>query len=657
MYSYTTERTQETTRTYSEIQSEGLEITNEQYEGQIKVIAAIKNSGKLSFVLENLSLNAVRWNVSKKEFEGVGTLTPEKSLNGIDLAPGESIEVILNATLDVETTLSLLKNPSSLILRATNYNLINEFDVSYSFNNDEIDSRTARIIIDYGKSSDENIPTRELESYHVAVNQKYDPKTNDYEGVYLTDIFKNQLGIDIETEDGILTQVRNFKKRDEYRMRWIVANSNLTDEETNADFNEMKLKPGDVVYLMYVQDYDGDGLYSREELSTGSSDQKIDTDEDSLSDYEEVTEGWNVSVRYPENHENFDEIKTVFSLPGLKDSDFDGRNDFEEKQLQLDPRNSDTDGDFIADSIDLDPKNHINERWLELGGYSTCYRNTQNLIQCQGNNSQFYQTNVYGSVTEFSLGSNDHYCEISQGQVSCSGDPVEDHGEFTVSQLVAPYLVSANGSTSGAVDLNGISTWGLSSTIATSAPEPNQIRAFGHGGGSIACTLDADGVYCWAGSSPEAIKGTPQLPHASHLSVGQIHACAIEKEKLFCWGDNYYNQAIVPPFLENEPVIDVSSAPSFNCALTKNRTVRCWGNAAVVSTPIPSLENPISVAVGSGHACALDIRIKSNPSLDELWMICWGNGEENSGSYPNFGQSMDQYLGLVKDSSLTRPQF
>ena len=68
----------------------------------------------------------------------------------------------------------------------------------------------------------------------------------------------------------------------------------------------------------------------------------IDSDQDGLSDREENSLGWMVSV---DGGISF----TVKSSPSLPDTDFDGLPDFVERDLRTNPNNPDTDGDGISD--------------------------------------------------------------------------------------------------------------------------------------------------------------------------------------------------------------------------------------------------------------------------------------------------------------------
>jgi hypothetical protein len=96
------------------------------------------------------------------------------------------------------------------------------------------------------------------------------------------------------------------------------------------------------------RDTDGDQLIDGYEFRIGSDptvidgDEFIDSDQDGLTDKEENSLGWLVSV-------NGGLAITVKSSPSLPDTDFDGVPDFIERDLRTNPNNHDTDNDGISD--------------------------------------------------------------------------------------------------------------------------------------------------------------------------------------------------------------------------------------------------------------------------------------------------------------------
>jgi hypothetical protein len=91
----------------------------------------------------------------------------------------------------------------------------------------------------------------------------------------------------------------------------------------------------------------GEHVWAREEFLHGSSDMLVNSDDDALSDKEEIQEGWR--VRLHGSPQGF----RVYPNPVQADSDRDGLTDDEEKACGLDPRQRDTDLDGLTDREEL----------------------------------------------------------------------------------------------------------------------------------------------------------------------------------------------------------------------------------------------------------------------------------------------------------------
>ncbi len=188
---------------------------------------------------------------------------------------------------------------------------------------------------------------------------------------------------------------------------WLIFMSD--NAPAGAGFGDVLLQPGDAVTLAFGQDIDRDGLFAREELLYGSSDRAKDSDEDGIGDFAEIRVGWNVKTSgksdlqvYPHpilEDSDFDGIGDLVELqcrtdPAARDTDEDGLSDCEElgsintngevtlgslntngeciipdgalaivcpssgdflpddPPSVLDPRNPDTDGDGLLDGIE-----------------------------------------------------------------------------------------------------------------------------------------------------------------------------------------------------------------------------------------------------------------------------------------------------------------
>ncbi|QDV89189.1 IPT/TIG domain protein [Phycisphaerae bacterium RAS2] len=225
------------------------------------------------------------------------------------------------------------------------------------------------------------------------------PAGDDYvggTGYEVTQVLRDVDGV--MTPVDILTRVKNTKSGflddpltppggslvdlaiDETRTFWVVF-SNGALEENAPNFNDIVLRANDQFAFAFVQDKDSDQVYAQEEFMYGSSDKNPNTDGcpdddvstpaydgtcpgpgvggglvpfDLLTDYQEIKEGWLVTVEGQPS-------RKVYSDPVQPDSDGDKLFDHEERDCQLDPRQRDTDEDGLSDYEELAGYN-INEQ-------------------------------------------------------------------------------------------------------------------------------------------------------------------------------------------------------------------------------------------------------------------------------------------------------
>lgn len=159
------------------------------------------------------------------------------------------------------------------------------------------------------------------------------------------------------------TVLRRFKNSisGERNRFWVVLTNEQVPVGT--DFGDIRLLPRTIIYLAFEQDIDRDGIGVREEYSYGSNDRLKDTDSDNLGDFTEIRDGWVVSVAGDEPFTAYpdprladsdldgvcDDIEKLCGTdPRKRDTDGDGIEDFDE--LNDDPdsltaQNSDCDQD------------------------------------------------------------------------------------------------------------------------------------------------------------------------------------------------------------------------------------------------------------------------------------------------------------------------
>jgi hypothetical protein len=323
--------------------------------GQIALALHVRNVGAVAFTMKNLTITALKRNpASPGSPQPVATLQVDGLQDGITIAPNESSGV-LNAAKDginVDTMKDLLRDPTQLTFVVGNFDLVDAESRNFAFLRDTNAHLTAGLTIDFGRGV-VNGETGRVDRYRVATNVKVD-ENGFPQGVTLKEILEKDLRSTTEPAGvpyslatnsvsglRVLDSIRGVSTDSSIRHFWVVAGSRY-QSLTNINVDDIRLLPGDQLYLFYTTDEDNDKLTDREEFIYGTSDQSADTDGDGLNDFEEVRVGWNVSV-----HDQ--PTRPVYSDPRFPDTDGDGLEDLAEKDLGTDPRLKDTDGDGLED--------------------------------------------------------------------------------------------------------------------------------------------------------------------------------------------------------------------------------------------------------------------------------------------------------------------
>lgn len=343
--------------------------------GKVAVQLKISNAGTRTFELTGLVVSALKRDPQQPSRLGtIASLELPMTAQTINLGEGQSTGPLrVEASIPANVALDLLANPSGLTFRPATFQLVDRTGANFAFSiGESTANRTALLVIDYGGE-------RALEQYHVATNVQR-LEGGQVAGVKMKDALKaigltQGAGWDSEDRPGKqkkLTKVRDLaaqQKGQGTSKFWAVLAADNTSSrvpaaqrlvQTSADFDELVLMPRDRVYLAYVADEDGDGLFSREERLYRTSDQLTDTDGDGLSDLQEIREGWNVFSTLPSSFTR----PHVFSDPTQPDADRDGLNDTVEKQKGTDPNRADTDGDGVNDNLDAEPLKGVNRPML-----------------------------------------------------------------------------------------------------------------------------------------------------------------------------------------------------------------------------------------------------------------------------------------------------
>ena len=299
--------------------------------GVLKFTVEVQNLGNVAFQVFTLVLAVtIPDPANPGKFIPICNLVPETIPPFYDpyppyvLPPGGRFPVVgyANTTLDLTTVKQLLRDAKSLIVSVAGLELLDADGVPFAFKFQDISAKTAQVVIDYAG-------LRNPERYHVATNA--DPTSP---GVTIGKVFRDILRLPFEAgpidwggqqKAGLLNlrndpNVRANKAKNAF---WLVVhtrgsgpNRKVTQYNmllNDYSFETIQLKASDTLYLVYMEDKDGDGVFSRQERQLGTSDLMADSDGDGWTDFYEI----NIS------HTN--------------------------------PNNPDTDGDGVIDSIDTNP--------------------------------------------------------------------------------------------------------------------------------------------------------------------------------------------------------------------------------------------------------------------------------------------------------------
>ena len=377
-YAFTAESSKTSEQAYSEYTTDSRTRTETTASGSMTMGIQLENPGNITYTITHLGFTVRQWQPNADptdptrpgSFKTFATLTPALG-GGITLAPGAITPVLQVQATDINASRvkEFLARPASLYIEPAFYELENAEGLNFAFLEEITGHRTARVTIDFGQGP--------AEEYRVATNvaRRMD---GSYAGVTMRKIMTEILAIPFETRprqelnpeaqtnDRVLYAVRDthhFEGTDENPARgfWMVLVGGDTLQPEGVDFEDVIVKAGDQVVLMFARDDDGDGLFAAEEQHYRTGDTGEDQDGDGLTDVQEVrgevfidedgTEvrcGWVVEVTgrdpYP-----------IFADPAVPDQDGDGWNDSEEKAVGTDPTLPDTDRDGLTDKVDPFP--------------------------------------------------------------------------------------------------------------------------------------------------------------------------------------------------------------------------------------------------------------------------------------------------------------
>ena len=325
--------------------------------GTLGIGIKVRNAGDVSFNLSELAITAVRRDLDDpSRFTTVATLTMP---GGVVLGPGDA-SGLLRAEVEIPANLALelMANPQTLTFETGTFDLLDDEDRNFAFLSEVTHSQTGLVVIEYGNG---NVVRK-----RVATNVRRED--GQIVGVSLGEVLSDILGLPFETEDNggtVLTSLfdeqadQNVANVPGETTYWTVLVSQGIDFANDTNVEDIVLRAGEAIHLLFLRDADEDGLYARDEFVYRTDDNMVDTDGDGLTDYEEVRTGWSVGdigvPPYPQR---------VYPDPRRTDTDGDSMSDADEMAMGTDPRNGDTDGEGVADPDDpapLDSSVPVNE--------------------------------------------------------------------------------------------------------------------------------------------------------------------------------------------------------------------------------------------------------------------------------------------------------
>ena len=244
-----------------------------------------------------------------------------------------------------------------------------------------------------------------------------------------------------------------------------------------------------------------------------------------------------------------------------------------------------------------------------------------------------------GNSTFTRCGPSLHACAVdTDGDVTCWGDTSLGQAEVPAGKYLS---VSAGGAHSCGLRTDStVACWGYNVVGQTDAPA-GTFTSVSAGGAHSCATMEGGFIECWGGDASSSTAGIGcrvdpkgimrcdphasvqtgavpehvQSPEGSFLAVaaGGSYNCAITaEESLHCWGD-------LPPELTVDPAdrfLSVDVGASGTCALTGDGTPRCWGAVRHMSIGQYPTGRFRSIHAGVDHGCG----ITSDGPL-----FCWGN--------------------------------
>lgn len=344
---------------YATSKSESVTKSKTYTGGTISVKAKIRNTSNISYVVDNIMLEAykITYGSNGQTSSAITNLYPSSvnaadptQLNATISADSETGDITFSsAVLSMAVMENLMNGLVGLHVNVSTIKISSEDTRDFTKITTAVDAKTALFTIDYGPCFDSTVmpiakKLPESKSFLVAtkripvISENGSPVS--FKDISLTQILEDCAPNVVEyyeDEDGhkMIKKINGvegkFTNPDAMEGDWFVSvvtyENGLakvkyyspSSEEYYYNADEVFIRVGDDVTVMYSVDKDEDGIPLREEELFGTSDNAVDSDGDTISDWDELS-GWVV----------LQTGVTTCTNPALKDTDADGIPDNED---------------------------------------------------------------------------------------------------------------------------------------------------------------------------------------------------------------------------------------------------------------------------------------------------------------------------------------